>query len=59
MLNKEFLLPTKRVPSLYDEYHFAVQMRAETTEHYVWDYNKDINRVVGGRIPWWVNPNNF
>ena len=59
MLNKEFLLPTKRVPSPYDEYHFVAKMRAETTEHYVWDYSEDLNKVVGGRIPWWGNPNNF
>lgn len=59
MLNKELLLSTKGVSSPYDEYHFAVRMREETTRHYVWDYSKDINNVVGGRIPWWVNPNNF
>lgn len=59
MLNKELLLSTNRVPSVYDEYHFAVRMRAITTSHYVWDYSEDINNVVGGRIPWWVYPNNF
>lgn len=59
MLNKEFLLPPKRVPSLYDEFHFAASMRVETTEHFVWDYSEDLRHVIGGRIPWWGNPNNF
>lgn len=59
MLNKELLLSTNRALSVYDEYHFAVRMRAITTTHYVWDYSEDINNVVGGRIPWWVDPNNF
>ena len=59
MLNKEFLLPPKKVPSLYDNFHFVARMRVETTEHFVWDYSGDIKNVVGGRIPWWGNPNNF
>lgn len=59
MLNKELLLTTNSTSSLYDEFHFVARMRVETTEHYVWEYSKDIKNVVGGRIPWWVNPNNF
>lgn len=59
MLNKEFLTSTGLSYNPYAQLHFAAKMRKLSTNHWIWEYSRDLENVVGMRVPWWIRDDNY